>query len=203
MEVSSISIQHVMPCFNFSVIDIFGEIWKDVINYDGYYQISNFGRIKSLPRVFFTAKGVECISKEKIKKVRITNEKSGRTNVFCEYSLNGENKRYNLSKQVAIHFMNNYNNETLYFIDGNRDNCSIENLLIVTEKNAIELYNNNVLITPNEVSEMLHKMGYKKCSVCKEIKKLNNFSKANRNRETNNNCQKCVNSMVYSFRNKA
>ena len=27
------------------------EIWKDIINYEGYYQASNFGKIKSLERI--------------------------------------------------------------------------------------------------------------------------------------------------------
>lgn len=191
-----------MYCLNFSLTNILGEEWKDVINYDGYYQISNFGRIKSLPRQVITGKGFDCFSKEKIKKVRLSNEKTGRTNVYCEYSLNSENKRYNLSKQVALHFMENYNNETLYFIDGDRNNCALYNLLIVNESNVIQLYNKNVIVPPNEVSELLHKMGLKKCSICKEIKDLSKFSKANRNRDVNNNCQKCVNSIVYDFRNK-
>lgn len=25
------------------------EIWKDIPGYDGYYQVSNYGRVKSLP----------------------------------------------------------------------------------------------------------------------------------------------------------
>lgn len=27
------------------------EIWKDIPGYEGYYQVSNFGRVKSLRRV--------------------------------------------------------------------------------------------------------------------------------------------------------
>jgi hypothetical protein len=27
-----------------------GEIWKDIIGYEGYYQVSNLGRVKSKPR---------------------------------------------------------------------------------------------------------------------------------------------------------
>lgn len=27
-----------------------GEIWKDIVNYEGLYQISNYGRVKSIPR---------------------------------------------------------------------------------------------------------------------------------------------------------
>jgi hypothetical protein len=36
------------------------EIWKDVFGYEGYYQVSNLGRIKSLDR--YTDGGF-CISK--------------------------------------------------------------------------------------------------------------------------------------------
>ena len=28
-----------------------GEIWKDINGYEGYYQVSNLGRVKSLPRI--------------------------------------------------------------------------------------------------------------------------------------------------------
>lgn len=39
----------VMPCFSLSLSseDLEGEIWRDCIGYDGYYSISNYGRIKS------------------------------------------------------------------------------------------------------------------------------------------------------------
>ncbi len=182
--------------------DLRNEVWKDVVGYDGYYQISNMGRIKRLPRIFYTAKGDECLSKEKIKRLRLSRDKSGRTNVFCEYCVDNIRKRYNFSKQIALHFIDGYNGETLYFIDGDRDNCEVTNLIVVSESNVMHLYNNNIIIPPNHVSEMLHKMGYKKCSICKEIKLLPNFSKANRNRDTNNNCQLCINDMVYEYRNK-
>ncbi len=33
-----------------SLEDIDGEIWKDVVGFGGYYQVSNFGRVKSLER---------------------------------------------------------------------------------------------------------------------------------------------------------
>ena len=57
------------------------EIWKDIIILDGrvskdyyvgLYKISNYCRIKSLPRKRTTAKGIEYMSKEKILKPRIT-----------------------------------------------------------------------------------------------------------------------------------
>ena len=33
------------------------EIWKDVIGYEGLYQVSNLGRVKSLPRNGTTKNG--------------------------------------------------------------------------------------------------------------------------------------------------
>ena len=55
---------------NLSLEDIEGEIWKDIPEYDGIYQCSNLGRIKSLRREFlrtskngllFTTYTKECI----------------------------------------------------------------------------------------------------------------------------------------------
>ena len=35
---------------NLSLEDMEGEIWKDVVGYEGIYQVSNLGRIKSLDK---------------------------------------------------------------------------------------------------------------------------------------------------------
>lgn len=184
---------------NYSLNNIINEIWMDLINYDGLYEISNYGRVKSLPKPFFTAKGAPCLTKEKIIKPRLCNERSGGTNVYISLSCNGE-KRYNLSKQVALHFMKEYNNEALYFVDGNRNNCNIDNLIKVDENNVLSLYDNNIIVLPNKVSDLLFSMNLKKCSICKKIKNIKEFSKSNRNKNINNNCQKCVNAHVYDWR---
>ena len=34
------------------------EIWKDIIGYEGYYQISNLGNVKSLNRIANSARTV-------------------------------------------------------------------------------------------------------------------------------------------------
>lgn len=36
---------------NLSLEDLEGEVWKDIPNYEGLYQVSNLGRVKSLPRL--------------------------------------------------------------------------------------------------------------------------------------------------------
>ena len=46
------------------------EIWRDILGYEGYYQISNHGRIKSLSRKMFNGFG-RFISKEIILKLSL------------------------------------------------------------------------------------------------------------------------------------
>lgn len=159
------------------------EKWVDVIGYDGYYQISNKGRLKSLDRITSNNRFL----KSKILKIQF--RKKGDVN--CKYCANGVYNNFNFHKQIALHFISNYNNEPIFFIDGNRYNCKPCNFIIVTEENVIKLYNNKNIVPPNEVSEMLHEMGYKKCFCCKEIMKIKKFNKSYRNRGVNNGCIKC------------
>lgn len=44
------------------------EIWKDVVGYEGLYQVSNLGRIKSVERIIVGKNGVTIPVKSKIKK---------------------------------------------------------------------------------------------------------------------------------------
>lgn len=37
--------------YSLSLEDLPGEVWKDVVGYEGYYQVSNLGRVKSLERI--------------------------------------------------------------------------------------------------------------------------------------------------------
>lgn len=41
------------PYENLLIKKLKGEIWKDVKGYVGTYQVSNFGRVKSLDRIIF------------------------------------------------------------------------------------------------------------------------------------------------------
>ena len=51
------------------------EIWKDIEGYEGLYQVSNYGRVKSLPKIHKTTKNYNklgYITKEKILRQRKT-----------------------------------------------------------------------------------------------------------------------------------
>lgn len=67
------------------------EIWKDIIGFEGLYQVSNFGRIKSLPRQVKTKGGslrtvggriLSCGHQSKTEHQIITLSKSGRIYSF-------------------------------------------------------------------------------------------------------------------------
>lgn len=51
---------------NKSLEDLQGEVWKDIPDYEGFYQISNMGRVKSLLRVIEKSNGRKMTFKSKI-----------------------------------------------------------------------------------------------------------------------------------------
>lgn len=85
------------------------EIWKDIKDYEGYYQASNFGRIRSLDRVVevsILGRIYERILKGRILKTEV--DKYGYH--FLELSKNGIKKRKSVHRLVAETFIPNPNN---------------------------------------------------------------------------------------------
>lgn len=103
--------------------DLENEIWIDIINFEDQYQISNFGRVKSLERI--DTKGQ--IRYQKILSSR--QDKGGYLRVvLCQNS-----KMYNfiVHRLVAIHFLitpENYKDLTVNHKDGNKLNNHPSNL---------------------------------------------------------------------------
>ena len=101
------------------------EIWKDVKEYEGLYQISNFGRVKSLKRYVNTNGNSKRLVNEKILKQTIDN--TG----YYVVSLwkNNQHLRAHIHRLVAENFIVNKNNKPyVNHIDGNKLNNNIKNL---------------------------------------------------------------------------
>lgn len=58
------------------------EIWKDIKNYEGLYQVSNFGRIKSLQREFYNKNQYD-LEGDFIKTWNSLSEASKKLNLSC------------------------------------------------------------------------------------------------------------------------
>ena len=126
------------------------ECWKPIKDYEGIYEVSNYGRVKSLERVIYnsgTKNGLYTIH-EKIIKQRINKKRYG----YCELSLhkNGKEKRFKVHRLVAEAFIPNPNNlPEVNHIDGNKENNHILNL---------------EWVTPSENQKHRHKLGNNKTS---------------------------------------
>lgn len=105
------------------------EIFKAIIGYEGLYEISNLGRVKSLEKF-----GIR-ICHEKI--MSLTKNKHGYYHVaLCK---NGKKQTFLVSRLVAIHFIPNKKKlPCVNHIDNNRINNIFTNLEWVTHKGNSE-----------------------------------------------------------------
>ena len=101
------------------------EVWKDVVGYEGLYQVSNLGRIKSLPRLVHFKQDLYRMTKERILKNSVL--KSG----YCKVTLckPGSQKLTLVHRIVAQAFIPNpLNLEYVNHKDENPLNCCVDNL---------------------------------------------------------------------------
>ena len=104
------------------------EIWKDIEGYEGYYQVSNLARVRSLDRVIVYKNGRTKTMRGAIVKDRL-NTRLGRREIHL--SKNGFRKAFKVYRLVAKEFIINddpINKTTVNHIDGNADNNIATNL---------------------------------------------------------------------------
>lgn len=109
------------------------EIWKPIVGYEGRYEISNLGRVKSVPRFVTYAAGYVRKNAGRI----LTPVKASR-NKSCDYyrvslSKNNHIKRFSVHRLVAEHFVEpKSGRDFVNHIDGNKHNNCASNLEWVT-----------------------------------------------------------------------
>lgn len=121
------------------------EIWKPIVEYEGLYEISNYGRVKSLKRVVYL----------KNNRTRIQNERylllHKNSNGYLQARLckNSVYKIFSVHRLVAQAFIpNKFNLPEVNHKDENKENNYFENLEWVTRK-----YNMNY----KDIQRRIHK----------------------------------------------
>jgi hypothetical protein len=110
------------------------EIWKDIPDYEGFYQVSNLGNVRSLDRVVVNSLGYKKLLKGKILSQKLRKDGYKRV-VLCD-------KRGQIEKLVhillGICFLGHKLEKRKIVIDhkkeGNKSNNSLKNLQIITQR---------------------------------------------------------------------
>lgn len=132
------------------------EIYKSVLGYEGIYEVSNLGNVRSLDRIVIYKDG----RKRLWKGVLMTGGKTPTGYEFVSLKISGKVNQQYIHRLVAFHFIpNSENKKTVNHIDGNKSNNAMFNL----EWN-----------TPSENSIHAVKLGLSKCGENCTYSKLTN-----------------------------
>lgn len=140
------------------------EEWRDIKGYEGHYQVSNLGRIKSL--------NYRQTCKEKIMELGFHN----RGYLMAHLSKSGKQKNFFLHRLVAQTFIPNpYNLPQVNHKDENKSNNCVDNLEWCTAKynqrysraKKVCCYKNNKLVKVYSAIRDVKKDGFKPQNVCK------------------------------------
>ena len=121
------------------MITNYEEVWKDIEGFEGLYQVSSRGRIKSLPRIRTAPKGGEYIRNEVILKPF---ENKG----YLYVLLHKEGKNYSrkVHRLVAQAFISNPDElPSINHLDYDRHNNTVENLEWITNEDNLAYSNCN------------------------------------------------------------
>ena len=119
------------------------EEWRDIEGYEGLYQVSNLGRVKSLARVVIRSDGKPNTVNEKILKY-------GMNRGYCAVVLckDGKKKMYKVHRLVAMAFLRNPHNlpEVNHKDEDKKNNC-VDNLEWCTSLYNINYGSHNERVT--------------------------------------------------------
>jgi DNA-binding transcriptional regulator YiaG len=109
---------------NYDISDFANEIWKDVVGWEGLYQVSSLGRFKSLSREKTIGARGKILMKSFLMK-----QGQSRGYFYIIFYRNGIIEKHQSHRVVANHFIKNSENKrTVNHINGNKKDNTINNL---------------------------------------------------------------------------
>ncbi len=104
------------------------EIWRDIAGYEGLYQVSNLGRVKSLERTTKRFNGFKVCEYKDGNKI-LKQSKNYKGYLFVGLCKNGKEKKYKVHRLVAEAFIDNPNNLPQVNHKNENKECNISNNL--------------------------------------------------------------------------
>jgi len=102
------------------------EIWKDIEGYEGIYQVSNLGRVKSLERIIVCKNNVKKFYSEKF--LKPVSDNQGYQIIHLNSKIH-KSKNHKIHRLVAFAFIPIINGKIeINHIDGNKKNNEINNI---------------------------------------------------------------------------
>ena len=123
--------------------------WKDIPGYEGLYQVSDYGQVKSLERVVWNGKGNRVL-KEKILKPCLSTNGYHQVNLWKD----GKMKTFFVHRLVALAFLDGDHSSTVNHIDECKTNNHVSNLEYLTRVDNIRAWNKN---NPERKAEIVRK----------------------------------------------
>lgn len=141
------------------------EVWKDIKGYEGSYQISNLGRLKSLPRK----------SKRRYKSKEIIKKPSKLPKGYLRIALakNGTKKYFYIHRLVAEAFIPNPNELLcVNHKDCNTSNNNVDNLEWITHKDNNSYKNHHLKRHISSVLYFMNKDYPQEKEIIEELKQI-------------------------------
>jgi hypothetical protein len=137
------------------------EVWKDVVGYEGLYQVSNFGNVRSLDRIVNKPNGVSYLRKGKI----CTQSKSNLGYMTVGFTVNNKKVNKYVHRLVAEAFITNMNNYLqVNHIDCDKTNNRMYNLEWCTNSQ------NHIHASKNGLNKLhLHRVVYSGEENCRSL----------------------------------
>jgi hypothetical protein len=141
------------------------EIWRDIAGYEGYYQVSNFGRVRSLDKMQ-NYNGSARLHKGKILKPN----NDGRGYLIVDLSKNNRSVTRTIHRLVAMAFLDNPNN--LPHVN-HKDEVKTNNFVFVNEDGTVDYDKSNL-----EWCTVSYNVNYGNAAVERGLKQRNDRNKS-------------------------
>lgn len=117
------------------------EVWVDVPEYEGHYQVSNLGRVRSLDRIVIHKNGAKHFKEGQIQKL----QDNGNGRLYKQMKRDGKYKNYYISRLVMLAFVGERpEGYAICHDDGDIKNNRLDNLRYDTNlENNIDQFRHN------------------------------------------------------------